>query len=86
MLVWASGKDHTNLTALHTNSNRKNGDIWAGPAGWPHVVSVFLPYPAQQTDASYGRDQQDPSVVGFYAAPTPNAPNATGGPVLRVRM
>jgi len=58
------------------NSGR-TGDIWGWSCRWPHCRFVFSPYPAQQTDASYGRDQQDPSVVGFYAAPTPNAPNAT---------
>lgn len=84
LLVWASGKNRTtNIAALHSNFQLgKNGEYLGLvlPDG-TNVISSFSPfYPEQQTDASYGRDRLDPSIVGFYATPTPRAPNSTGGP------
>jgi hypothetical protein len=83
LLVWASGKDRTNIAALHTNFKLdKGGDFLALvlPDGITTVSSFSPSYPPQQTDVSYGRDRLDPNIVGFYSTPTPNAPNAVSGP------
>jgi hypothetical protein len=81
LLVWASAKDRTNIGALHTNFRLgKNGGFLGlvGPDS-NTLVSAFSPYPAQRTDASYGRDRLDPSILGFYDVPTPRAANAVSG-------
>jgi hypothetical protein len=44
------------------------------------VASSFWPYPEQYDDVSYGRDRLDPSIVGYFATPSPAAPNSTLGP------
>lgn len=82
LLIWASGKNRTNIGALHSNFqlSRDPGEYLAlvGPA--TNVVSSFgTAYPAQRADVSYGRDRLDPNIVGFYDVPTPNAANATSG-------
>ncbi len=83
LLVWASSKDRANVAALHTNFKLSKSPGYLGlvlPDG-ATVISSFAPaYPPQRTDVSFGRDRQDPNIVGFYDNSTPNAPNATGGP------
>ncbi len=81
LLVWASSKDRTNVGALHTNFKlAKNGGFLGLIASDSNtVISAFAPYPAQRTDASYGRDRLDPTILGFYDTPTPRAANAVSG-------
>ncbi len=83
LLVWASGKNRkSNLAALHTDFQLGRNGEYLGlilPDG-STVVSSFAPvYPPQLADVSYGRDRLDPSIVGYYSTPTPNAANATSG-------
>jgi hypothetical protein len=87
LLVFASGKDRTNLMAgtiftnLHANFQiGASGGFLAlvDPTG-TNVVSAFNPYPAQSQNISYGRDRLDPTLVGFFSTPTPRAPNSTEG-------
>ena len=79
LLIWASSKDRANPAApLHTNFKiSKNGGYLALVNPATNVVSVFDPYPAQQTDDSYGRVGQ--GFVGYFITPTPGRPNSTAG-------
>ncbi len=80
--VWASEKDRRPpLGHLHTNFRLSNnaGGFLALVDPQTNIVSTFDPYPAQQEDISYGRDQVDPGIVGYFSAPTPGAPNSTRG-------
>jgi hypothetical protein len=84
LLVWASSKNRTNPAAqLHTNFRLERNGEFLGlvrPDGRT-LASAFAPrYPPQENDVSYGRDRLDPSVLGYFAAPTPGRPNATAGP------
>jgi hypothetical protein len=84
VVVFASGKNRTNTTAeLHTNFRLGAGGEYLAlvAPGGTNVVSAFAPaYPPQQPDISYGRERTDPAAVGYFAQPTPGAPNATAGP------
>ena len=82
LLVWASGKNRTNVGGLHTNFKlEKNGEFLALILPDTNtLISAFQPtYPPQSTDVSYGRDRLDPSILGFFDTPTPNAANAISG-------
>jgi hypothetical protein len=92
LLIWASNKDRTNPAApLHTNFklSKSAGSYLALVDPLRTVVSSFgtnlvqagllAPYPAQQTDISFGRDRVDPNLVGYFVTPTPGAQNATSG-------
>lgn len=82
LVVFASGKDRTDPAApLHTNFRlAKEGEYLALVNPRIDVVSDFNPmFPDQLDDISYGRDRIDPSLVGYFAEPTPGAPNATRG-------
>lgn len=82
LIVFASGKDRTNATALHANFGLSARGEYLGlidPLG--KVASEFSPrYPAQHEDISYGRDAGDFSLQLFFPTATPGARNATGGP------
>ena len=84
VIIWASGKNRTNpASPLHTSFklNKQGGYLALVRPEGGQIVSAFTPdYPAQQTDVSYGRDRSDPSLLGYFTTPTPNAPNATSGP------
>ena len=83
LLVWASEKNRTNPAApLHTNFKlEKSGEYLALVNPQTNVVSAFYPaYPPQEKDVSYGRDRVDPSIAGYFTAPTPRAQNSTSGP------
>src|SRR5262249_40557339 len=84
LIVWASNKNRTNATALHTNFKLDaNGEYLAlvAPDG-TNVISAFDPaYPPQRADVSYGRDPLDPSTVGYYSRPTPGAFNSVSNGV-----
>ncbi|HXJ71569.1 MAG TPA: CotH kinase family protein, partial [Candidatus Dormibacteraeota bacterium] len=80
LVVFASNKNRTNSIApLHTNFRLDpDGEYLAfvAPDG-TNVISSFDPeYPPQRPDVSYGRDPQDPSIVGYYSKPTPGAFNS----------
>ena len=82
MLVWASKKDRANPAAqLHTNFKlEKDGGYLALVDRRRTVVSEFAPlYPPQRSDVSYGRDKDNPSIVGFFTTPTPGNQNSTSG-------
>ncbi|MFN0067850.1 MAG: CotH kinase family protein, partial [Limisphaerales bacterium] len=84
LLVFASGKNRTNLAApLHANFQlARDGEYLAlvRPDG-ATVASEFAPaYPEQRDDVSYGRERTAPDAVGWFAQPTPGGPNATSGP------
>ena len=82
LVVWASQKDRANPTApLHTNFKlAKEGSYLALVDRRGTVVSEFAPlYPPQNSDVSYGRDKDNPSIVGFFATPTPGKQNSTEG-------
>jgi hypothetical protein len=83
LVVWASGKDRAvEGRELHTNfSLARAGEYLALLDAQTNVIDVFEPvYPPQQTDISYGRDLLDPESLGYFATPTPGAPNVPGGP------
>ena len=83
LLVWASGKDRAVAGGeLHTSfSLSRDGEYLALLDAQTNLVDIFDPvYPPQQTDISYGRDLLDPEILGYFANPTPGAPNAPGGP------
>ena len=82
LLVWASAKNRTNpLAPLHTNFKlaKEAGNYLALVDPNTNVVSAFDPYPAQQSDVSYGRDGTDTSLLGYYFTPTPGKVNSTAG-------
>jgi len=83
LVVWASEKDRTNTAApLHTNFkiNKDGGSLFLVWPDGTNVASMFFPnYPLQYDDVSYGRDQLDPSIVGYFTIPTPGRANATLG-------
>jgi hypothetical protein len=82
MLVWASGKNRTNAAApLHTNFRLSaDGERLAlmSPSG-EIVYQYAAPVPAQRPDVSYGHVEGAPTRQGFFATPTPRAPNSTRG-------
>jgi hypothetical protein len=80
LVVFASGKDRTNLVGnlkLHTNFKLNPSGGYAGlfNAESPRqAVSELRPdYPEQRYDYSYGRDDQ--GLWRYYAIPTPGARN-----------
>ncbi|MHC1764315.1 MAG: lamin tail domain-containing protein [Verrucomicrobiia bacterium] len=82
LLVFASEKNRTNpLARLHTDFKlaREGGYLaLVDPDG--KAVSEFAFYPAQFEDVSYGRERGNPNLLAFFPAPTPETPNASGGP------
>lgn len=82
LLVFASEKNRTNPSArLHTNFKLdKDPDYLALADPRTNVVSSFAAYPAQREDVSFGRERSNPSVTGYFTAPTPGAANAASGP------
>ncbi len=82
LVVWASGMEQANpLAPLHTNFKlAAEGEYLALVDPHTNVVSEFAPtYPPQQPDISYGRDRTTPTLVGYFATPTPGAANSTSG-------
>ena len=82
LLVWASAKDRTNaLAPLHTNFKLPSGGgFLALVSPTTNEVSSLAPYPSQVSDISFGRDQLDPSIVGYFTNSTPGKANAISGP------
>ncbi len=80
-VVFASGKNRTgNLAELHTNFKlAPAGGYLALVNSGGSVVSVFDGYPPQQPDVSYGRDNVNPALAGYFPKPTPDDPNSTSG-------
>jgi hypothetical protein len=82
LIIWGSGQNRTNPAApLHTSFKLPaEGGYLALVSPDTNVVSDFFPsYPLQRTDVSYGRDQSDPSILGYYTTPTPGAWNTGVG-------
>jgi hypothetical protein len=82
LVVFASEKHPTTLNqGLHTNFRLNDGGEYLALVGpRTNIVSVFSPtYPPQTNDISYGRDQVDPSISGYFQVPTPGGPNTTVG-------
>jgi hypothetical protein len=87
MIVWLSGKNRRVSTApLHADFTPKpaGGTISLLNAAATPLLLAQFDYPAQTADISWGRDASDtavnPVVTGFYAVPTPSAPNSYEGP------
>ncbi|MCI0748489.1 MAG: lamin tail domain-containing protein, partial [Verrucomicrobia subdivision 3 bacterium] len=85
LVVFASNKNRTNTAAgrLHTNFQlSSDGEYLALVDANTNIVSEFAPaFPAWQPgEISYGRDRNEPNLVGFFTMPTPGAPNQAGGP------
>ena len=86
LVVFASNKDRTTGTELHTNF-RLSGDgeylALVKPDGVT-IATEFAPsYPPQQANVSYGI-HGDPATARALFPPTPNAPNNTpAGPTIR---
>lgn len=75
LVIFASGKDRTTGTRLHTNfvlSASSGSLILSDPAG--AFISGYLDYPKQRRDISYGTNGVDPS--GYFSPATPGALNA----------
>ncbi len=81
LLVWASGKDRRDPAApLHTNFKlSKTGGFLALVDAATNIVSVFTAYPPQEPNISYGRDQVDVSLTGFFPTPTAGFSNLVSG-------
>lgn len=82
LLVWASEADRTNPSApLHTNFKlAAAGEYLALADPRTNLVSEFAPsYPPQQPNISFGRDQVQPELTGYFSVPTPGAANSTAG-------
>jgi hypothetical protein len=81
MVVFASGKNRTNnIAELHTNFRLPvNGGFLALVDSNTNIVSVFNSYPPQAPDVSYGSDPVNPSIMGYFATPTPGDANVIGG-------
>ncbi|MCW5552833.1 MAG: lamin tail domain-containing protein [Verrucomicrobiae bacterium] len=81
LVVFASDRNTNVNGQLHTNFKLSASPAFLAltdPGG--QIISAFAPtYPSQTTDVSYGRDRLDASVLGYFAQPTPGAPNATSG-------
>ena len=82
LLVYATG-DNEPTRYLHTNfkltSSANTNGYLALVDTQTNIASVFSNYPPQSADVSYGRDTVDPSLVGYFNAPTPGKQNATEG-------
>jgi hypothetical protein len=82
LLVWASGKDRTNIFGpLHTNFRPlANGGYLALVNSSTNIVSDFNPgYPPQAPDISYGRAPGAPHALGYFTQPTPGKGNSSRG-------
>jgi hypothetical protein len=76
LVVFLSGKNRIVATApLHTSftPNPAGGLLQLQSSAGTPVSSVD--YPAQTADVSFGTDPVQPTLTGFYADPTPGAPN-----------
>lgn len=82
LLIFASGRNTNVAGQLHTSFRLSASPSFlalVNDAG--NVVSSFTPnYPQQYEDISYGRDQLDGSLLGYFTNATPGAPNANRGP------
>ena len=81
MIVFASAKNRTG-NPLHTNFklSASGGYLALVRPDERTVASEFAPkYPPQLQDISYGRNSDQPGVVGFSVEATPGAPNSAQG-------
>ena len=78
LVVFASGKNRTNVAAaLHTNFRLNNdGEFLALVGSGPKWLHAFDPaFPPQRPDISYGILGGDPGLARYLGVPTPGAPN-----------
>lgn len=82
LVIFASGRNTNVNGQLHASFKLSAAPSFLGlydPEG--NALSLFSPaYPQQYADLSYGRDRLDTSLTGYFAAPTPGAPNSSRGP------
>lgn len=91
MVVWLSGKNRRTVTTpLHTDFRPAVGGGSISLLNGTDVLVSKFDYPAQTANVSWGRDASDtavtPTLTGFYAAPTPEAPNSFEGPGVAGRI
>jgi hypothetical protein len=82
LLVYASGKNRTNVTAaLHTNFKLgSDGERLALISPGGAIAFQYSPaYPPQRADVSYGHAEGAPNRRGYFVVPTPGQPNSTSG-------
>ena len=82
LLLYASGKNRTNVTAaLHTNFKLgSDGERLALVAPGGAIAFQYSPaYPPQRADVSYGHAEGAPNRHGYFVSPTPGQPNSTSG-------
>ncbi len=82
LLVWASGKNYTNLSAaLHTSFqlNKSGGYLALVKPDGTNIIHEFNPYPEQFTDVAYGCSRTDLAQQGYFSTATPGYANATSG-------
>jgi hypothetical protein len=82
LVVFASEKNRTNPAAkLHTNFKlAREGGFLVLSDPRTNSISAFSPYPVQNADVSYGRERNNPAVIGYYTKSSPGAANTGGGP------
>ena len=82
LLIYASGKNRTNITAaLHTNFKLgSDGERLALVSPGGAIAFQYSPgYPPQRADVSYGHAEGAPNRHGYFVVPTPGQPNSTSG-------
>jgi hypothetical protein len=86
LMVWASGKNHTNTTQLHTNFAIKAGGEPVQLIA-PDGVTIVDATPATSIplDKTYGR-QTDGGTLAILAAPTPGTSNNAVLPALSINF
>ncbi|RQW09983.1 hypothetical protein EH222_03205, partial [candidate division KSB1 bacterium] len=75
LLFWADGMNDS----LHTNFKLSNDGEVVGLYAADGSVIDTLTFGAQESDISYGRRIDNPTILLFYEQPTPRAANATPG-------
>ncbi len=84
LVIFASDKNRTNISdRLHANFKlNAEGEYLALVDPAKNVISAFAPtFPEwKPAEVSFGRDRNEPALVGFFTMPTPGQPNQAGGP------
>ncbi|MBN1559683.1 lamin tail domain-containing protein, partial [candidate division KSB1 bacterium] len=75
LLFWADGMD----TGRHTNFKLSNAGEFVGLYAEGGAVIDSLSFGKQESDISYGRRIDNPTIMLFYEQPTPGGANSTAG-------